>query len=102
MKIKRPLVWIAGGFVLGEAWTLLPVVWMMGILGICLSGFLMLRKIEGRSLQLGLLLLCGLLGWGRMNLARQSDPSAVYVEQLGEHQVEIRARIKRIEAKENS
>ncbi|MEG2699565.1 MAG: DNA internalization-related competence protein ComEC/Rec2 [Hungatella sp.] len=102
MKIKRPLVWIAGGFVLGEAWTLLPVVWEMGILGICLSGFLMLRNIEGRSLQLGLLLLCGLLGWGRMNLARQSDPSAVYVEQLGEHQVEIRARIKRIEAKENS
>ncbi len=48
--MKRPLEYIAGGFVLGEVLALLPVVWMVGILTAVTAGVCYLWKRDGRSL----------------------------------------------------
>lgn len=48
--MKRPLEYIAGGFVLGEVLALLPVVWTVGILAVLTAGVCYLWKKDGRSL----------------------------------------------------
>ena len=48
--MKRPLEYIAGGFVLGEVLALLPVVWTAGILAALTAGVCCLWKKNGRSL----------------------------------------------------
>ena len=47
--MKRPLEYIAGGFVLGEVLALLPVVWKTGISAVILAGVYCLWKRNGRS-----------------------------------------------------
>ncbi len=60
--MKRPLEYLAGGFVLGEVLALLPVGWMAGILAVLTAGVCCLRKRNGRSLVWWLLpIFCG---WG--------------------------------------
>ncbi len=48
--MKRPLEYIAGGFVLGEVLALLPVVWTVGILAVLTAGVCCLWLRNGRSL----------------------------------------------------
>lgn len=48
--MKRPLEYIAEGFVLGEVLALLTVGWMAGILAVVMVGVYCLWKQNGRSL----------------------------------------------------
>ncbi len=67
--MKRPLEYLAGGFVLGEVLALLPVVWTVGILAILTAGVCYLWKKDGRSLIWWLLPVFCLWGflWVRMD-----------------------------------
>lgn len=60
--MKRPLEYIAGGFVLGEVLALLPVAWMTGISAVTLAGVCYLWKKKGRSLLWWLLPVFAVLG----------------------------------------
>lgn len=81
--MKRPLVFAAGGFVLGEVWLLLPVVWkaaapaLLGVGVCCLESY---KKRERKESMCGSrlvlyrvlpFLLAGILGAGRLQLDRR-------------------------------
>ena len=67
--MKRPLIYAAGGFVLGEVCVLLPVVWSAGIFVLVTAGVRVLwkkRDKRGRVWLWWILPLFLMLGMGRM------------------------------------
>lgn len=100
--MKRPLEYIAGGFVLGEVLALLPVVWLVGISAMVLAGVYYVWKKKGRSLLWWLLPVFAALGmiclrsdWKKTEEYRQ------IAESVEGRDIELRGDVKGIKENED-
>ena len=101
--MKRPLEYIAEGFVLGEVLALLTVGWMAGILAVVMVGVYCLWKQNGRSLIWWLLPIFCVLGilWVKEDLRKEQKYDEIVSEVEGK-EIEIKGILVGIQEKKDS
>jgi len=103
MKIKRPLVYMAGGFVLGEVLTLLSVTFgLAAALFLAAAAFLACVRMEkgrGKTLLFSAFLICGV--W-RMSVEMLPEPELIRTAAESGQSVQVRGRVRDIGKKEKT